>query len=426
MLFHRLFPAAVFSLALALTGCGGMDDTLSPHIKPDGGSNPNGSSKPNPEEPKTEKPAPSYPDLGDGVGGDDGTQVEGGDNGSIGGVIPGDNNKPPQANFCPIPSDSGNTGLLLGNTGDKGLYDIGLYDEVISNDLTGTWIVTLNDNTKSSDLSSLNMQRYAFVIKKDSTDNNKYQAANCSGLAVKEFESEEVCTLFDGTSKVVPCDTPGAQRKPDIVHKEIYLPWADYIAVNLNDNKISLPLYLPSLFQPEEGIGFTLVNGSYSRMASESGAYQAVKISSSTNPLGKSSLSITNEGNIKKETSDAAVSCIVHTKVVLNNCETETPTINTVAAILAVTEKDLHQIATADATEAENEYLLLMNYIKEGDKLGLRDKEGNKVVNPDIGRFVHHSTDKVNGNDTAEVDFKKTNLDISTQSGFIKLQSDLP
>lgn len=412
MQLSHLFLAFFISLSLGLTGC--VD------FEAEGSSNPNGSSKPNPEEPETEKPAPSHPDLGDGVGGDDDTQVEGGDNGSIGGVIPGDNNNPPQAKYCPVPDDSGNTDLL-DQTGDENLYKIESYAEDTSNnpnDLTGTWIVTLNDNTKSSDLSSLNMQRYAFVIKKDSTDNNKYQAANCSGLAVKEFESEEVCTLFDGTSKVVPCDTPGAQRKPDIVHKEIYLPWADYIAVNLNDNKISLPLYLPSLFQPEEGIGFTLVNGSYSRMASESGAYQAVKISSSTNPLGKSSLSITNEGNIKKETSDAAISCIVHTKVVLNNCETEISTSNTVtvAAILAITDKNLHQIAAADATDAANNYHLLMNYIKEGDKL----------ANPSIGRFVHHSTAEVDGNNIAEVDFKKTNLDISIQSGFIKLQSDLP
>lgn len=413
MQLSHLFLAFFISLSLGLAGC--ID------IEAEGSSKPNGSNKPNTEESETEKPAPSHPDLGDGVGDDDGTQVEGGNSGLIGGVIPGDNNKPPQANFCPIPSDSGNTGLLLGNTGDENLYKIESYaEDTINNpnDLTGTWIVTLNDNTKSSDLSSLNMQRYAFVIKKDPTNNTKYQAANCSGLAVKEFESEEVCMLFDGSkSKVVDCRTPGAQRKPDIVYKDKYLSWADYIAVNLNDNKISLPLYLPSLFQPEEGIGFTLVEGRYSRMASESGAYQAVKISSSTNSLGNSSLSITNDNNLKKETSDAAISCIVHTKVVLNNCETETPAINTVAAILAVTDKNLHQIATADATDAANNYHLLMNYIEAGDKLANQNS---------VGRFIHHSTAEVNGNNTAGVELKKTNLDISTQAGFIKLQSDLP
>lgn len=409
MQLSHLFLAFLISLSLGLAGC--ID------IEAEGGSNPNGSNKPNTEESETEKPAPSHPDLGDGVGDDDGTQVEGGDSGSIGETIPDDNNNPPQAKYCPVPDDSGNTGTLLGATGDENLYKIESYaEDNSSGDLTGTWIVTLNDNTKSSDLSSLNMQRYAFVIKKDPTDNTKYQAANCSGLAVKEFESEEVCTLFDGSSKVVPCDTPGAQKKPDIVYKEKYLPWADYIAVNLNDNKISLPLYLPSLFQPEEGIGFTLVDGSYSRMASESGAYQAVKISNSTSPLGTSSLSITNDNNLKKETLNADISCIVHTKVVLNNCETETPAINTVAAILAVTDKNLHEIAATDNSDAANDYFLLMNYIEAGDKL----------VEPNVGRFIHHSTDEVNGNNIANVDFKKTDLDISTQAGFIKLQSDLP
>lgn len=408
--YLRLGFISLFAFALA--ACGGSSSSAPDRSSPDDNS----------DEKETPVTPPS-PDLGGGFESEeDDTKVEGGNGSSVGGVpeIPSQ----PQVNNCPVPADTGvNTTQLLSNTSNKEFYNIENYTEDnTGSDLAGTWIITVNADTQSPELSSLNMQRYAFVIKED---NGKYQAANCSGLAVKTVESKEVCIKYDGKKNHnVSCDTPGAQRKPDLVTKEEYQPWADFIDVTLKDNKITLPLYLPSLFQPEEGIAFTLADSSFSRMRSQSGEYQAVKISNKTSSLGTSSIDIRGD----KITTNADVSCVVHTKVVVQNCSGKEKITNTIAAILAATDKDLHQIATADNDDAIDTFMLLKNYVVTGDKL----------KNPtSVGRFNRHSTakTKTGAATTASVTNDETELDItieieatditSAQTSSIKMDIDL-
>ncbi|MEN9465308.1 MAG: hypothetical protein RL217_1489, partial [Pseudomonadota bacterium] len=292
MLHRPLLTTAVIVLALNLAGCGGLDDSISPYLKPGSG----GSKNP-----------------GDGSGSNNGNN-NGGSNGSGGSNNSGSGNGNPSTSITdPIPNCPASTvafnNTRLGNTHDSAAYDLNNYSAAADNgSIAGTWVFTLQQSFVTPEATGSTAQKFIMVI---DGAGSAYQVGNCAG--VTPITTTKKCA--DASGKEVACGTEGSRVFSEV---RTYTPWQGKVSATLSaEQHIQLPLLglgFSETVKPNEQYA-TLIVDSNSSMHSDDNLIVGKKIATSTASLGNSQFQTT--GHLGGE---SPVWCVLQAQESKQNC----------------------------------------------------------------------------------------------------------